>query len=308
MYRIHNLYTGSARNSCISYKFLYLPSSLRAHLPMKHKPFSIYSAEVKSFTTKFIRKTSGIFETIHGENNTADSGGSLQLSENEDQHAIVEKWAGYLRDFSDLAAGSHVLEAGCGKGDIALMLTSLLGQDGCYDGFDQSEHNISSCSENIAKHDPRFKFQHIKIHLGHQTNHSEVKGEIFKLPYQDQSFDIVFAKNELTHVLPEQMSQYLTEIGRVMKPGGTCLIMMFIVNCESENLMITKPTPLNFPFNKGLYRLQSKEAHCQVAYDEEWLLEKVENADLKMEAIKYGSWCGRRHYLETEDMLICSKV
>ena len=38
------------------------------------------------------------------------------------------------------------------------------------------------------------------------------------------------------------------------------------------------------------------------------LVKKVENAGLKMESIKYGSWCGRKSYLDYADMLICSKV
>ena len=301
-------YAGAAQNCCVSYKFLYLPETFPGPVTMKHKPFSIYSAEAKNLATQLVRKTSGIFETIHGKNNADNPGDNTQLSENEDQNAVAEKWVGYLRDFTGLAAGSCVLEAGCGNGNIAFMLTSFLGLDGCYDGFDQSEQHIALCCENISGHFPRFKFRHLKTQFGQQTNHAGEADNIFKLPYPDQCFDIVFAKNEFTHVLPEQISRYLSEIARVMKPGGTCLIMLFIVNCESENLMITKPRPMNFPFNKGLFRLQSKETPSRVAYDEEWLLDKVETAGLKMESIKYGSWCGRKHYLETEDMLICSKV
>lgn len=275
---------------------------------MKHKPFFSYRTEAKNFATQFIRKTSGILGTIQNEKKEVNVVHKTQIPGKEDQNTALEKWVGYLRDFTGLTAGSKVLEAGCGKGDIAFMLAPLLEQEGCYDGFDQSEHNISSCRINISGRFPRFDFQHINIHLDEQTNLAETREQIFKLPHRDHIFDIVFAKNELTQVRPHQMGHYLSEIARVMKPGGTCLLMMYIVNCESENLMITKPTSMNFPFNKGLYRLQSKETHTQVAYDEEWLLEKVENAGLILESIKYGSWCGRKSYLDYADMLICSKV
>ena len=285
-----------------------MPETLAGQLTMKHKPFSVYSAEAKNLATQLVRKTSGIFEAIQGKNNVVITGGKIQLAGNEDQNAVAEKWIGYLREYTGLTAGSSVLEAGCGNGDIALHLTTFLHRDGCYDGYDHSAQHITFCRENIPEHIARFKFRHIKTQFGQQLNHADEGDNIFTLPYADQSFDIVFAKNEFTQVLPDQMSQYLTEIGRVMKRGGTCLIMIFIVNCESENLMITKPTPMNFPFNKGLFRLQTKETPSRVAYDEEWLLEKLENAGLKMKSIKYGSWCGRKHYLETEDMLICSKV
>jgi len=66
---------------------------------------------------------------------------------------------------------------------------------------------------------------------------------------------------------------------------------------------------MNFPINKGFYRLHSSQVDtANVAYDEEWILEKLENAGLKMEIIKYGQWVGRSIYFDYQDLLICTKV
>ena len=109
--------------------------------------------------------------------------------------------------------------------------------------------------------------------------------------------------------MPAEVEQYINETGRIMKSGATSLMFFYIVNCESEDLMIKRPTQMNFPYNKGFYRLRSLQSENQhIAYDEEWLLEKLSAAGLKMESIKYGQWCGRVNYLDYQDMILCRKT
>jgi hypothetical protein len=94
-----------------------------------------------------------------------------------------------------------------------------------------------------------------------------------------------------------------------MKPGATCLMSFFIINSESEDLMIRQPNHMGFPVDKGFYRLHSSKVDtANVAYNEDWILEKLENASLKMETIKYGQWCDRVSYFDYQDLLICSKI
>ena len=66
---------------------------------------------------------------------------------------------------------------------------------------------------------------------------------------------------------------------------------------------------MDFPINNGFYRLHSSQVDtANVAYDEEWLLEKLGNAGLKMETIKYGQWCGRTSFFDYQDLMICRKA
>jgi ubiquinone/menaquinone biosynthesis C-methylase UbiE len=220
-----------------------------------------------------------------------------------------EKYLTYFREFAGLQQQNSVLDVGCGIGCIAVPLTRFLNEKGSYEGFDIVKSDINWCNKNISAKHPNFHFQYSGF--DNQPNKAEDKTDAcnFIFPYDDAKFDFVCLTSVFTHMMPAEVEQYINETGRVMKTGATSLISLFIVNCESEDLMIKKPTQMNFPFNKGFYRLHSLQAeNKQVAYDEEWLLEKLSTAGLKMEGIKYGNWCGRNSYFDYQDLLICRKV
>jgi ubiquinone/menaquinone biosynthesis C-methylase UbiE len=220
-----------------------------------------------------------------------------------------EKFLNYFRELAGLQPNHAVLDIGCGIGRMAVPLTRFLNEQGTYDGFDIVKSGIDWCNKHISSQHPNFRFQYTGLYnqLYNTSDKSDARSFIF--PYENAKFDFVFLTSVFTHMMPAEVEHYINEIGRVMKPGATCLMSFFIVNCVSEDLMFKKPTHMNFPINKEFYRLHSAQVDtANVAYDEEWLLEKLENAGLKMESIQYGQWCGRDSYFDYQDLVICSKV
>jgi ubiquinone/menaquinone biosynthesis C-methylase UbiE len=220
-----------------------------------------------------------------------------------------EKFLNYFRELAGLQPNHAVLDIGCGIGRMAVPLTRFLNEQGTYDGFDIVKSGIDWCNKHISSQHPNFRFQYTGLYnqLYNTSDKSDARSFIF--PYENAKFDFVFLTSVFTHMMPAEVEHYINEIGRVMKPGATCLMSFFIVNCVSEDLMFKKPTHMNFPINKEFYRLHSAQVDtANVAYDEEWLLEKLENAGLKMESIQYGQWCGRDNYFDYQDLVICSKV
>jgi SAM-dependent methyltransferase len=220
-----------------------------------------------------------------------------------------KKYLTYFQEFAGLQQHHSVLDVRCGIGLMAVPLTHFLNEKGSYHGFDTSKIDINWCNKNISAKYPNFHFQYSGIDYQPNKTVDETDASNFIFPYDDAKFDFVCLTSVFTQMMPAEVEHYINETGRVMKPGATSLISLFIVNCESEDLMIKQPTQMNFPFNKGFYRLHSLQAeNKQVAYDEEWLLEKLSKAGLKMEGIKYGKWCGRKNFLDYKDLLICVKV
>ena len=222
---------------------------------------------------------------------------------------LGEKFLTYFQQLGGLKPNDAVLDIGCGIGRMAVPLTGFLSKEGSYDGFDIVKSGIDWCNRHIAQKHPNFHFLYTGLYNQLYNTSDKADASNFSFPYPDEKFDFVFLTSVFTHMMPAEVETYLQEISRVMKPGAKCLISFFIINCESEDLMIKQPTHMNFPINKGFYRLHSSRVDtANVAYDEEWLLEKLEDAGLKMDDIKYGEWCGRTNYFDYQDLLICSKV
>ncbi len=53
-----------------------------------------------------------------------------------------------------------------------------------------------------------------------------VVGDARYLPFKENSFDVVFSYSVLQHLSHEHVEKVLSEIGRVLKPGGRCVIQM----------------------------------------------------------------------------------
>ncbi len=51
-----------------------------------------------------------------------------------------------------------------------------------------------------------------------------VRGDIQKMPFRDASFDLVYGSYVFEHLSPEIKENFLSEVFRVLKPGGTCVL------------------------------------------------------------------------------------
>ena len=96
----------------------------------------------------------------------------------------------------------HVLDVGCGVGKTDRLLEPHIGP---LTGVDVSSASVE------------------RAHRENPTVHYEsYDGRI--LPFQNESFDVAFVICVLHHVLPEDRVPLLTEMKRVLKPGGLLLV------------------------------------------------------------------------------------
>jgi ubiquinone/menaquinone biosynthesis C-methylase UbiE len=111
---------------------------------------------------------------------------------------------GIPTDFAGINPGDHVLDLGSGAGNDCFVARALVGESGKVTGLDMTEQMIKKARENCNK----LKF----------TNVEFVLGDIEKMPFENDRFDVVIS-NCVLNLVPDKPKAF-SEINRVLKPGG----------------------------------------------------------------------------------------
>lgn len=202
----------------------------------------------------------------------------------------------------------HVLDIGSGIGRVALPLTGYLAKEGAFEGFDVVELGVEWCRKQITARFPNFRFQYVPLANDlYRADGNDAAS--FRFPYDDNRFHLAVSNSVFTHMLPEEVDNYLSEIHRVLQPGGKCYATFFILNESSKRLMEQQPD-FQFRHDYGRYRLfDEKVKAANVAFEEDFLNELVEKNGLSVASVHYGFWSGRpqKDCEDFQDFLILEK-
>ncbi|HSL53707.1 MAG TPA: methyltransferase domain-containing protein [Pyrinomonadaceae bacterium] len=218
------------------------------------------------------------------------------------------EFMGYLRSLAGLQHGEQVLDIGCGCGQMALHLKSYLDENGSYTGVDIHGPSIRWCRQKIAHSYKNFHFAHIDVrNLAYNPNAAQ-RAETYKFPFDDHAFDLILLKSVFTHMRPLEVSNYISEVARLLKSDGRCLGTFFLLNDEQAALAKKGANDLAFNFGEGEWRyVHEHSPESAVAYDESFVMQLLEKYELAVMKRIYGTWSGREDGLSYQDILIISK-
>ena len=140
------------------------------------------------------------------------------ILDNDEECLRLERQAS-LYGFEDdlkhlsLASAEHVLDVGCGSGAITRQIAGAV-PDGKAVGADREPKYIN--------------FARSKAALENISNIQFKVGDALKLPFEDDSFDVVWSKHLLQFVRERDLA--LKEFKRVLRPGGR------IVSCNYDGI------------------------------------------------------------------------
>ncbi len=213
------------------------------------------------------------------------------------------EFMGYLRSLAGLRPDERVLDIGCGCGQMALHLKNYLDETGSYVGVDIHRPSIDWCQRNIARRHKNFQFAHIDVRNHAYNPNAAQRAEAYVFPFADRSFDLILLKSIFTHMRPPEVSNYLSEVARLLKNEGRCLATFFLLNDEQAAL----PNELAFNYGEGEWRyVHEHSPESAVAYDENFVMPLLEKYGLVVDKKIYGRWSGRDDGLSYQDMLILS--
>lgn len=140
----------------------------------------------------------------------------------------------WLLSQTHINSHTNILEVACNMGTTMI---KLAGKFGCrVTGIDLDENALAHARENIYSHNLQDK-----ITLVHANAE--------KLPFPDNSFDVIINEAMLTMLTDKSKAKVLAEYHRVLKPGGMLLThdVMFVTDDRSkqEELRIAMTRAIN---------------------------------------------------------------
>ncbi|HKP95112.1 MAG TPA: class I SAM-dependent methyltransferase [Fibrobacteria bacterium] len=229
----------------------------------------------------------------------------------QDFKEVGEEFLRIFQEPGGLRPHHAVLDVGSGIGRMARPLTRFLdpSKGARYEGFDITRSGVEWCRKNISVKFPHFRFQPVDLYNKIYNPKGATQARDFRFPFADGTFDFLFLTSVFTHMFPDDVNRYISEIARVLKPGGRCLATFFIWNPESAGLVEAGKSSLLFPFEGKGYRHAVKYVPEEaIALPEKWVLDTFSRYGLDVQApIHFGKWCGRASYLSFQDIVVSQK-
>ena len=121
-----------------------------------------------------------------------------------------------------LKKNACILDCGCGPGNITLDLAKIV-SEGKVIGIDVEQSQIKEATKRAK----RQVINNVKFY----------QSSVYKLPFKDETFDIVFCHTLLQHL--KEPIDVLKDIYRVLKPGG----LVALRDDDSSSLILSPETP-----------------------------------------------------------------
>ncbi|MFZ0883759.1 MAG: class I SAM-dependent methyltransferase [Candidatus Acidiferrales bacterium] len=221
---------------------------------------------------------------------------------------VGEEFLQYFVNFGRLLSDQRVLDVGCGTGRMALPLTKYL-KSGSYEGMDIDRASIEWCQKTYTTRYPNFRFHFSDIYNKMYNASGKYRASDYEFPFESSSFDFVFLTSVFTHMLPKDLEYYFSEVVRVLKRDGRCLITYFLLNPESLQLIAEKASHFNFQYDLPGCRVENNDVpEGAVGYAEGVVRDLYGKHGLNLlEPIRFGRWCGRKNGLSWQDMIVAVK-
>jgi SAM-dependent methyltransferase len=233
---------------------------------------------------------------------------SLMTVGDGDFAAIGQEFLRYFIEIGGLKPAERVLEIGCGVGRMAIPLTAYLDDTGSYEGLDIAPAEVAWCRKNITPRFPRFHFQHVDV-FNRQTNpRGRLAAASFRFPFADGQFDFAFLTSVFTHMLIDDIENYLREISRVLRPGGRLLATYFLLDRGTRERLGKMNSRFRHPLGSSL-AIDLKLPEASIAHEENEVRALHEKFGLHLQGpARYGSWSGREKYLSSQDIVVATKA
>lgn len=226
-----------------------------------------------------------------------------------DLMAISNQFLAIFKDRCGLKDTDNILDVGCGLGRMAYSLAYYLQPTAQYKGFDIIPGLVFRAQASITPWFPNFEFKFVDAFNPHYNPSGQIPASTLRFPYDNEQFDFVFLASVFTHMTPLALKHYISEIKRVLKPGGKCMTTVFLMNDENRALMAQGKSSIKFIHQYGECFIAFPHIpEAAVAYDQNLITHWFANEGLALEQTMPGLWAGRTEdWVTYQDVLLFRK-
>jgi SAM-dependent methyltransferase len=135
----------------------------------------------------------------------------------------------------------------------------------------------------------------------------EMSASQYQFPYSPEKFDFVVLVSVFTHMLDEDVRNYIGEIARVLRAGGRCFASFYLLNENTKQGIAagTSAFAFSIPY-RSCWIANADSPDGAVAHEESRVIGMVAAAGLILsEPISYGGW--ERHGQQAQDVVVFEK-
>jgi len=223
---------------------------------------------------------------------------------------IGHDFIGYLVDIARITPDSKILEIGSGIGRIFIPLTRYLSGKGSFDGVEPIERFVTASTERVTTKFPNFQFHFVDFSNDFYNPKGAVDPAKYRFQWPDASFDCVILVSVFTHVKTPVLENYLSEIARMLKPGGVLFATAFLLDHDVKRRMPTFKHGLNFAHRMGKMQVvDTTKPEGALAYEEKHFAQLAKKRGFIDFNLHRGSWTepSKPSYGGFQDLVICRK-
>jgi ubiquinone/menaquinone biosynthesis C-methylase UbiE len=207
-----------------------------------------------------------------------------------------------------LSPDSRILEVGCGCGRLARAFASYLGPTGSYEGFDVAPALIDWCRKQLQPLLSNFGFSLADVHAAGHNPTGAIAASAYQFPFPSNAFDVAVVSSVFTHMLAEEIENYVAQLARVLKPDGRCFITALLFDGEAERAVAQGTTIFDFRHLIGPCLAFDRECPQEgIACPEPWLAQILECNGFWIELIQRGDWRQVRSYEVSHDIVVARR-
>jgi SAM-dependent methyltransferase len=199
----------------------------------------------------------------------------------------------YLPLLANLGSDGSVLEIGCHHGRTMLGLVDYLKPPGRYAGFDIMPAQIAFAQQHIQARYPHCTFTLADVHSAVYQPAGRLRPEDYRFPYDDASFDCVYAASVFTHLTPGATANYLRESRRVITSRGRCVFSFFVLDYYQDRGATRYEFDHPLPGHSGVAVRDPQNPENRIAYDTGTITRLATDAGWEVERIVPGYWSNR---------------